>query len=699
MMLLAFGVGCGPGAREVPPESIPTTYRVITGVSMGAIGSSALGLSRSERFDAVAPLGGPLDAAFFTHMLDQFVTGGFCTREQLEALVAVDGTQLNDPKVMDACARPATPMKWEHPNDFNHWHVTTSGGTFDRDSYIRMMSDLSLAFGNFFTENPASPFAPPGVDAEKARHVASDFCQAPIRVKGLRNAEYNPDGRYDAITFCDGQPTLYFCSTGEELVDFCSDPANVKRPLARAQEEAFAANYCATKGGVVKVEHSGATTYYWLTHAGRVDPCREATTPVGLMLAFDYNGNGRRDYGEPVLNNGQERFDDVGADGCADAQEDGRGGCTASGASGDPNHDDFDPAGNPLGTEHDFRWERGEPFRDFGLDGVPGTLDSGEGNGEFDQVPGRQKLVALDGRTNFLALGPAQRKRLHLLADGGIRDIFNLGLMAKYWFSAVIADRGVGAVGQYRDFTEIPGMADRSTGHYNPWNRAWASVPKDLLLLYGKEAPTPADLVAGEGDHVGTTGQAANRFQTIFNWVASQWPTLERPVAPPGSDVVNGQRVEWFESKVLKAKWEYAVALPPGYDDPANQGLRYPVTFMLHGYGMEPGGFMSSTVLTDAYVKDPTVRLRPVIYVFPNGRCCYVNPSTGARDCRNRDDLGTDLDRVPGFERECHSGSFYVNRAGYTPEDGTRYGDAFFELMDHIDATYRTQPATSVLTR
>ena len=57
--------------------------------------------------------------------------------------------------------------------------------------------------------------------------------------------------------------------------------------------------------------------------------------------------------------------------------------------------------------------------------------------------------------------------------------------------------------------------------------------------------------------------------------------------------------------------------------------------------------------------------------------------------CSARGSLG-------GWERECKSGTFWINREGYTPADGTRYGDAFFELMDHVDATYRTQPAAEV---
>jgi hypothetical protein len=37
-----------------------------------------------------------------------------------------------------------------------------------------------------------------------------------------------------------------------------------------------------------------------------------------------------------------------------------------------------------------------------------------------------------------------------------------------------------------------------------------------------------------------------------------------------------------------------------------------------------------------------------------------------------------------------------VNRKGYTANDATAYGDALFELMEHIDAKYRTLPAAEV---
>lgn len=697
-------VSCNPVVVEPQPPppaaKIRTTYRALGGVSMGAIGGMALAMSNPEKLDGIASLGGPLDAAFFQRFIDRFVTGGFCSKAELEAIMQRDPVLLNDPTTIHACARAhvATPGQWEHPNDFNHWHVTNNGGTFDRDSYIGMMTDLMLAYGNFFTQNPASPLAPPGIDPEVLRHPPADLCSNPKIVRGLKNLEFNPDGTYDAITFCDGVQEQYFCSTGQEPVDFCSDPANVARPLPVAQEAAFAATYCAAKGGAVRANKTDHTLY-WLAHAGNVDPCRERTRPAPILLAYDYNRNGRRDYGEPIVNNAHERWDDVGVDGCADALEDGAGGCLASpvGSPTDANKDNYEPDTNPTGTEGDWRYEQGEPFRDDGLDGVAGSADQGEGNGAYDEADGRKRLFALDGRSNFKKLEPAQQSRLNVLLDGGIRDIFNLGLMAKHLFSAVKLARA-GAVGEYRNFTDIPGMKDRN-GLFSPWNRSWKTVPKDLVTLYGKETRTDAEIVAGEGDHVGTAEQAVARFQVLFNWVAYMWPNAPRPQAVFGQSSPADYRTETYESQKLGAKWEYGVALPPGYFDEANKDARYPVAYLLHGYGMDPSGFLGAAVIANNFTTDPNLQLRPVIYVFPNGRCCFINKVTGARDCRNTNDQGQDIDSDGNWERECNSGTFWVNRKGYTADDGTPYGDALFELMDYIDGKYRTLPAAEVEAR
>ncbi|MBX7114636.1 MAG: hypothetical protein K1X64_09955 [Myxococcaceae bacterium] len=681
--------GCG-SPTPLPTAKIPTTYRIISGVSMGGIGANALGFRNLERFDGIGAMGGPLEGAFFMHMLDKFLVGGFCPLADIERVLAENPQALNDPVVMNACAQHGQRVSFQLAEDFNNWVFTTSGGSFDRDNYIRLLNDLTLAFGNFLTENPQSPFAPAGVDRERARFPPADYCSHPVRLKGVYNAEYNPQGKYDVITFCDGQPVIYYCADNKERVDFCSVAKNKVTPLPLAQEQAFAQAFCQGKG-VVKRASREDEPLLLLSSAGKVDPCRETFNPVATGLAIDFNGNGRRDYGEPLLNNGQERFDDVGVDGCADANEDGHGGCltTARATVEDFNHDNFDMETNPFGTENDWKREVGEPFRDDGLDGVPGTLDIGEGNGTYDLSSGRQAFFAYDAREQ-MRQNPEALKRVDIFTDGGLRDLFNFGLQARMVFKAAEVAGGK-TTGSYRDFTEIPGMADRRTGVFSPWNKRWKNVPRDLNIIFGKAEPTDEERIEGEGDHVGTATQAVNRFYAMFNWAAMTWPHLERPPTPyGGSSASERQKTTWFDSKILGGKREYSIALPPGYDEPENKDKRYPVIFIGHGYGSDSQSMMFSSLITDAYVQDVDVQFRPMILVFPSGRCCFTNAATGGVDCRERDDNGVDWDDQPGWKRECEKGSFYVNRRGYKQGDERRYGDSFEELMEHIDATYRT---------
>lgn len=691
--------GCGPEKIEEPPPpaTIRTTYRVLSGISMGGIGTAALGLSRSDRFDAVGIMGGPVDAAHLLRTIDRFHLGGFCSLADLEALAAQDPNKLNDPVAIKACARAPKSLPWEHQQDFNHWVFTTNGGTFDRSSYLGIFKDLTLAYGSLVAHNPASPFAPPGVDAERLRHPPADFCTTPIRVKGLRNAEYNPDGKYDAITFCDGQPRIFFCNADQSIVDFCSDAANIANPIPRgAGEEAFAATYCAGKGGFA-VANKSEQPLLMLNNAGKVDACRQMDDPVLVGLAFDLNGNGRRDYGEPLLNNGYERYDDVGTDGCADDFENGEGGCNASATAGamDPNKDNYDAETNAVGAEANWIHDEGEPFRDLGLDGVAGTGDYGEGNGAYDLSLGRRSMFAYDARTNYRRLDDAGRARLNFFVDGGIRDLFNFGFASKQVFGLVKHYRGAEQCEAYREFTEIPNMLDAKSGTYNPWGRRWTDVGPNLAVYFGKDAPSDQDRIDGEGDHVGTATQAVNRVYTLFNWSSAQWPTLPKPSSAFGGKAYSERAfLETYDSPLLKAKREFGIFLPPGYDLPQNAETRYPVLFMLHGYGMEPKGFIDSALIADSYMLGETAKLRPMIIVFPSGRCCFNNATTGERDCRERDDAGKSISSKPGWKRECDSGAFYVNRNGFTGQDATPYGDAFFELMDHIDSKYRTlQPA------
>ncbi|MBK7865447.1 MAG: hypothetical protein IPJ65_43985 [Archangiaceae bacterium] len=679
---------CGPPPPPAP-TTVHTTYRVLGGLSMGAIGTAALGFRHPEAFDALGALGGPLDAALLLRTVDHFHTGGFCPRATLEANLAT----LNDPRTAGCVTHPPT-IKYEHPQDFNHW-VYTTNAPFNRTSYVGLFTDLTLAFGNLLTENEASTFAPPRISDAFARFPPQDFCANPAVVAGLKNLEFNPDGKYDAITFCDGEPTTFFCNSTREVVDFCSDPANLASPLPVSAQAAFAAAACASQGGA-SVATRETHPDIMQKAGGRTDPCRQATVPVQVALAFDLNRNGRRDFGEPLVNNGEERYQDVGRDGCPDAREDGSGGCRESPdpAAVDPNHDDYDADANPLGTEGDWRHEDGEPFSDDGLDGVPGSGDFGENNGQFDMTSGRRRLYAHDAREAMATLSTAQIARLNLLLDGGIRDLFNFGLTAHQVYGRWKALRPDDTQ-TYRDFLEIPGMADRTGTSYKPWGGPWTRAPHNLEVLYGKETVTDAERLTGDGDHVGTNSQAVNRLATLFSWAAAQWPSLERPATPlTGQGYDERERYEWYDSAVLGGKRGYGVFLPPGYDAPENAAARYPVLYLLHGYTGDPKQILPSAFLADTFMKDSDAKLRPMLIVAPSGACCFIQAGTGQRDCRETDDAGKPLAGQSGWRRECVAGNFFVSQVG-----AAKYEESLFELMQHIDSKFRTLAPADVTER
>ncbi|MFN7132814.1 MAG: hypothetical protein ACK4N5_12085, partial [Myxococcales bacterium] len=676
---------------------------------MGAIGASLLGTHNADRFDAIASLGGPFDAAYFARYVDRYHLGGFCTREELEALVAQhpgDPDVLNDPKRLTCMKRVQGVVPFEHSQSMMHWRFTDNGGTFDRSMYLRAFRDLALGFGNPLYYNPDSPFAPggtardttpKGLDPDKLKNPPADICRNPLRIQKLYNAEYNPDGRYDAITFCDGEESpIYYCIKTGEPVDFCSGGPKV---VPKSQERAFAAAFCGDNLLDEATRDRRRDLYF--QEKGRYDPCREHTELMSVLVAFDYNGNGRRDYGEPIVNNGFERFDDVGRDGCPSPLEDGRGGCVADAAQSpfaqgnkDPNGDDYDALANFAGTENNWLREDGEPFRDFGLDGVADTGDFGEGNGSYDLSPNRQRMLALDPRGSYNRLAEKKKRELDLLVDGGIRDVFNFGVMGRELFGSVRGFSPADAL-YIRDFKELPGRTSWDDREFNGLEVKWGTVPRNLLLLYGNEQPAPDELDAGDGDHVGTPFQAVQRFFVMSSWLSSRWKGADVPTGEV-SDISSRLFTRTYYSKALGAERDYGLYLPPGYDDPANKDARYPVLFMLHGYGMKAAGrdgfHISSAVIFEVPMQDLEFPMRKMIVVFVSGRCCFTHKVTGARVCTEEDPQGRSWDATPDYVRECASGNFYLDAAGYKPGAGLPYEQSFLELMDHIDATTRTLP-------
>lgn len=668
LAVLVLCTACSGGDDE--KRQAGPTYRAIAGFSMGAMGAMFVGGAHPERFDAIGAMGGPVDVDYLLGYLERAWVGGFCTREELEAILAAHPGEpgaLDDPALlpcMHPAAAQASTLLPEHEQQFVRWVYGDNGGSFDRDSYLDLFTDLSLAFGNPLTFNPDSPFLPPGVtQADLDRGAA--LCDDPVTLEGVFNAEYNPDGKYPVITFCDGEEPTLACSATGVPVDWCAgDPAQI----------------CAAEGGAV--DAGGDTRRSSL---GVFAGCFDHRRPVPFALAIDVNRNGRRDYGEPLLVNAHERFEDVGSDGCANDREDGAGGClaTPTASGGDPNGDDFDWQLNPLGTERNWRRDDGEPYGDHGLDGVPGTGDFGEGDGTFTESPSRARLRAHDPDALLARWSRRDLDRVSFYADGGVRDLFNFGVSAAQVWSA-FARRAPDRAHAYLGLAALPGAPARDAD-LDPLAIDPATFPRHMLFLYGDPQASPAAIRAGDGDHVGTSRQLLNRFYLFLRWLSASWDGAGDPPADRSSVQSRTHDLVHVSRALGGVERNYTVVLPPGYDDPQNAKARYPVLFLLHGYGMRPGGsggFAESALLFDGAMASGKVR--KMIVVFPSGRCCFED-GHGGRSC---------TDEPPtGFSRECRSGTFFVDRSGVGEGDDTAYGQAILELLDEVDARFRTRSA------
>lgn len=236
------------------------TNRTIMGVSMGSSGAGQLGFQRPELFDAIGMLGVPLvDWTFMLRQIQRGFLGGFCDRDTILANLDHVGTTTSA-----AFCGPAPAVVKLDPEgrilepeqDYNHWYRWIDegrGGGFGRNKLRESFQDISLAFGNAVIYNPESPYFPPGVPMDFRDRPDAERCATPLVIQGKKNKEFNPDGTYDVIAFCDTN-----------------------------------------------------------TNSGEFDPTRPSERATEILLAVDYNGNGIRDAAEPVLVEMHERYDDVG---------------------------------------------------------------------------------------------------------------------------------------------------------------------------------------------------------------------------------------------------------------------------------------------------------------------------------------------------------------------------------------------------
>lgn len=640
---------CDQATVDANPDKRCFTWRAVAGVSMGGGTASRLGFSEPSLYDVVGVMGTPFaDTEFFFGMLERSHLSGFCSKEVLEAALAA-GQSLDDPSnpALNCGIHDVWPLPEDNPqqarpgyqvavedsdcamfqSDYNHWYRGPDegrGGGFTRNGLIEIVHDLLAAYGNLLYFNPESNYFPPGVDegwhvaphsADEAQ-VQASLCANPRVIPNFYNAEWNPEGTYNAITFCDG-------SSGRSG-DY--DPLD---PQARS-------------------------------------------IPVEFAVALDMNGNGVRDWAEPVLINNRERWRDLGADGLASVEEPGYDHLT----NPDPSGDDFDTLKNPTGAEANLRHDEGESYDDFGLDGVAATGDFGEGNGGYDLAPALQRAFDRSPAAYFNAMPQSQVDRLDVWLDAGIRDFLNTAQITNALFHDLKERQPSASV--FNDFDSLPGVTDGYIYYAPDYSRD--AMGKITYLRYGDTEVCPSsDDVLGDGNHVGP--DVVDRMFTLFSFMSARMPAQGRDLAygggiedmeSPTGRLQDFSFLSTFDSEVLGKSQEYGVLLPPDYYLPEMQEQGYPVLYFFHGQGMDVQGTtaiglpiwpsMKESARNDRLQAGVT-DLQRIILVFVDGNC--------AGD-------------------ECWTGNFYADFEGL-PSDHRRFEDAFFELQRHIEKTYRVK--------
>lgn len=607
------------------------THRAVFGFSMGGIGSSVFGMNHHDLFDVVAPLGGPLDATFFLWYFQHYHFGGFCPRKA------------GDPLPTTPChADVGKPTElFEHVQDYEHWWhhdgVDGTGGTFPRSEYVSIFRDVSSMWGDPSGENKTFPGVAAGITSPLSyASTNADYCNDPakstIAATGYYDSSFNPDGSLPVIRYCDG----------------AAAPGHPDQ---------------------------------WVPGG---------TTPMEVAVAVDYNKNGARDEGEPVITQAQEPFDDSGVDGKFDKDEPGYDATN----NPDPSGDDYDFQYNPLGTENNHHHEDAEHYDDFGIDGVkcPSsgtcTFDYGEGDGKFTMTDGLATFRDRDARAQMLGWAPppvggewsdAALDQLDFYSDGGLRDIFNWAAVGNNYSSAFAARNR--PLVYFNDWLYLPNVTTNDVNKFDPKAVDWTALPSATYLRYGNIDASRRDIDKGDGQHVGSADQVVRRITNALFYIGSRWPDADTQYAedPPETtdpDPCGGNRLACtFQFTADDGRTgPTTVIVPPGYWSDASKGLRYPVTYFLHGYGQTPEDLKALIILVSPLMgqglSSNATRLQKMIMVFVDGRC-----------------------RGDGDKRECVNGTFYVNSVR---KDGPQIDNYFLDLMKYIDGKYRTMPAADV---
>lgn len=506
---------------------------------------------------------------------------------------------------------------------YEKWFVGIDN-TFERDEHIKLFQDLTLAFGNFLTYNPVSTYWPVGVENNNTSYISritDPACNNEYQINNFFDDEYNNPNK----PFCNSYPNhISANSLGLwPVITFCD-------------------------GGD-------------RNNNGIPDSNEIQNKPVEIALAVDCNGNGKRDLGEPVIRDTNENFQDTGTDGLFDEDEAGYDPVN----NPDPNGDDYHFWKNPTGTEGNLYYDKGEPFEDYGIDGINNTksykYDFGEGNGQFDYNPNIKNIW---NNNPFFLLDNVDFNNTTFYFDAGVKDTFFFQEGEKRMIGKFKA-MGLPAT-YYEGFDKIPLLSQKEVTAETDFSMFfdkinWNEVPDNFLVLYGRDNLTIPEAIKnlGDGGHVGNFAQVLMRVLGAFYYISEHIPdSVEKKEK---NTAIGDAGAESFYSEIMGHTLKYSISLPPGYKDCKDR--YYPVVYFLHGYGMDADGMWATGLAINLLMS--MGKIKDMIIVFPDGHS---------------------INKVQG--------SFFVNHKDNSGQDNFQYEDYIIkELIPYIEKNYRTLPS------
>lgn len=256
-----------------------------------------------------------------------------------------------------------------------------------------------------------------------------------------------------------------------------------------------------------------------------------------------------------------------------------------------------------------FEPDLGEEFDDFGLDGVAGTGDFGEGNGMFDYDPDRDYWLAEDPTSRLAGRSASEIARQRIYMDVGTQDEFGFGVHYANLVE-ILRSKGLPVEVQdgYRgDCTDIP----------EP------SAQFFLLRYPGGHVGIPeADSVLDDlinGDVCGAA-QIWDRLLSVIGYLEESFPDGNYGVGEIDIDIdfddfdfdfgdldVRGEMVERdIPAPTLQLSPDQPVPtqhvlvyLPPEF---SRSDGDFPIVYFLGGYGQMPDDFARARDLFDALI-------------------------------------------------------------------------------------------------